>query len=343
MRIAIIVAFILTLIAGLVFFLGLAEPGGGGLTVATTGYDADADGTIDLSRRRIGEVAVLWQWDRDGDGEPEVVGYDSAVDANGALHPTGQVTAWDIGNDGVLDEGEVPVPLQDILRGEALQAAMRDPANPAVIELVDMRTREFVGQLEGRYDTWRLSRFKLPILGAKLPDDNNLLPGARRAYRFGIHQGFDMYEGHVGVPTGYGAPVIASRSGTVVRADTDYQEMSNEQYDQAIATSRAAGTTPPSELDLLRGRQVWIDHGHGIVTRYCHLSGIANDVLEGQPIDGGTIVGFVGNSGMESATQGSRSGAHLHFELRIDGSYLGEGLSPDEIRARGGEIFGLQQ
>ena len=38
---------------------------------------------------------VLWEWDRDGDGQPELVAYDSRATADGGLAPTGSITAWD--------------------------------------------------------------------------------------------------------------------------------------------------------------------------------------------------------------------------------------------------------
>lgn len=323
------------------FFLGVFADFGPGLVVATTLYDTDADGNADLTRQRIEDTATIWNWDRDNDGIAEIVAYDSMVDGEGSLRPTGEITAWDLGADGILDAGDVPLELQDLLRSEAIQQAWA-AAGPGTVDLVDMRTRDFVSELRRRYDAWRLSGFRLPILGSTLPDADRLLPGAKRAYRFGIHQGFDMYPGHVGTPTGYGGPVIAAKAGTVVRADVQYQEMSEEQYLAAIAASQAAGTTPARELDLLRGRQVWIDHGHGIVTRYAHLSAITPDVIDGAHIDAGAMIGFVGNSGMEAAARGSRSGAHLHFELRVDDHYLGEGLASDAIRQLGRQVFGLQ-
>ena len=99
---------------------------------------------------------------------------------------------------------------------------------------------------------------------------------------------------------------IAAKDGTVIRASLNFTEMTPEEYAEAIATSRAVGTTPPDILDKLRGKQVWIDHGHGIVTRYVHLSGIASEIVEGKRVRAGDIVGFVGNSGTEAAVNGNR-------------------------------------
>ncbi len=86
---------------------------------------------------------------------------------------------------------------------------------------------------------------------------------------------------------------------------------------------------------------MWIDHGHGIVTRYVHLSGIASDITEGKKVRAGDIVGFVGNSGTEAGINGTRAGAHLHFELRIDDRYLGEGMSYDQVREAANRIFNI--
>jgi murein DD-endopeptidase MepM/ murein hydrolase activator NlpD len=57
------------------------------------------------------------------------------------------------------------------------------------------------------------------------------------------------------------------------------------------------------------GRMIEIDHGHGISTRYAHLSSIA--VNEGDTIRKGQIIGAVGSTGRST-------GPHLHYEIRID-------------------------
>jgi murein DD-endopeptidase MepM/ murein hydrolase activator NlpD len=55
---------------------------------------------------------------------------------------------------------------------------------------------------------------------------------------------------------------------------------------------------------------VEIDHGHGVVTRIAHLSRMA--VRAGQWLRAGDLVGRVGSTGRST-------GAHLHYETRIDG------------------------
>lgn len=56
------------------------------------------------------------------------------------------------------------------------------------------------------------------------------------------------------------------------------------------------------------GRLVVVDHGNGYETFYAHLSRI--DVIEGQDVRRGQIIGAVGSSGRAT-------GPHLHYEVRV--------------------------
>lgn len=144
-----------------------------------------------------------------------------------------------------------------------------------------------------------------------------LLPGAPREYRSGVHEGIDF-------PAPAGAPVRAAAAGTIVRIDREYAEWSERERAAALAAAARLGATPSETLDRIRGRQVWIDHGDGIVTRYAHLESVA-DLGVGDRLEAGAVVGAVGASGLPEG------GAHLHFEIRVDDQYLGEDLAPDEI------------
>jgi murein DD-endopeptidase MepM/ murein hydrolase activator NlpD len=57
------------------------------------------------------------------------------------------------------------------------------------------------------------------------------------------------------------------------------------------------------------GKAIVLDHGHGITTRYGHLSGYA--VAAGQHVHRGDVIGYVGLSGRST-------GPHLHYEVRIN-------------------------
>lgn len=56
------------------------------------------------------------------------------------------------------------------------------------------------------------------------------------------------------------------------------------------------------------GREVVLNHGHGITTLYAHMSSIA--VIPGETVSRGQVIGYVG-------TSGHSTGAHLHYEVRI--------------------------
>jgi len=56
------------------------------------------------------------------------------------------------------------------------------------------------------------------------------------------------------------------------------------------------------------GRTIILDHGHGITTLFGHMSGYA--AAEGETVHRGDVVGYVGSSGRST-------GAHLHYEVRI--------------------------
>ena len=335
-----VILLALFLVLGVALFLVFGRPLLEDTTIQITAvsYDVDADGVIEITRWNIGDSLVIWEWDRDGDGNPELIAYDAEATPEGGLRPSGTITTWDWGGDAVLDIGNVPSGVEALLQQEDVVAARSAPAG-GDIALVGPDIRRLADDIEAGYDDWRLDGFRMPIVGASLPRLDNLLPGEPRAYRSGIHQGFDMYGGQIGVPTGYSGPVVAAKSGKVIRAMHDFTEMTPTEYQEAIATSRAAGTTPPDILDKLRGRQVWIDHGNGIASRYVHLSGIVAEITGGEKVDAGEIVGFVGNSGTEDGVNGTRGSAHLHFELRIDDRYLGEGLSRAEIRELAGRIL----
>ena len=58
------------------------------------------------------------------------------------------------------------------------------------------------------------------------------------------------------------------------------------------------------------GKIVIIDHGGGVQTYYAHLSRIKTG--KGKKVDRGQTIGLVGKTG-------NATGAHLHFEVRLDG------------------------
>lgn len=178
-----------------------------------------------------------------------------------------------------------------------------------------------------------------PIPGATLPQDEAYLPGAPRIYRRGVNQGFDFYSGDAGIPIPYGAPVIAAADGNIVRVDKDYAELSPDAWQSLLSSVSESGATD-EQLNRLRGRQIWLRTGDGFILRYAHLSAVAAGLAVGQSVYRGQVIGYVGNSGTDDGVAGTRRGARLHFEVwPSEDSFLGEDLSPPELREAAASLF----
>lgn len=91
-----------------------------------------------------------------------------------------------------------------------------------------------------------------------------------------FHRGVD-------ISAGYGRPIVAPADGVVTYAD----------------------------FQSGYGRLVVIEHGHGIITRYGHLSAFA--VADGQHVERGEVIGYIGLSGRST-------GPHLHYEVWVRGT-----------------------
>jgi len=90
-------------------------------------------------------------------------------------------------------------------------------------------------------------------------------------------------------------------------------------------TVPATGVIALAETLNVRGNAVIIDHGRGLFTGYWHFSKIL--VKAGQHVVPGDVLGLVGTTGLST-------GAHLHWEMRIDGvavnplQFLTEAVAP---------------
>jgi murein DD-endopeptidase MepM/ murein hydrolase activator NlpD len=171
----------------------------------------------------------------------------------------------------------------------------------------------------------------LPIEGTQLTNLSFRLPGAPRSYRYGVHEGTDFYWA-AGEPVTTTTPVLSVAAGEIVRIDGDYSPPGVEEIEAMLAHAAEVYHTPDDVLDVLRGRQVWIDHGDGLVSRYCHLSAVAEDLVVGDHVQQGQRIGFVGNSGTPASYYGQGLEMHLHLEIRIGEGYLGQYLRPFEVK-----------
>ena len=74
---------------------------------------------------------------------------------------------------------------------------------------------------------------------------------------------------------------------------------------------RSTGKVADTGGYFFNGNTVFIDHGHGLISAYMHLSHIA--VRPGQHVARGEDIGAVGSTGRST-------GAHLHWTVILNGT-----------------------
>ena len=187
------------------------------------------------------------------------------------------------------------------------------------------------------------SGYIAPIEGATFSLGKGHLPNVAREYRDGTHKGFDFFDGMVSAPAGKGAPVIAVADGEVIRIDLAYQAPPSTALQRYAELAGQQVLTSNYAMDQLRGRQVWLLHEGGYLSRYAHLDEVNPELAPGDQVEQGSVLGTVGDSGIAAGSAGEPGIAHLHFELwHPDGQYFGQGLSPLDIHQSLAEVFGEQ-
>jgi len=194
-------------------------------------------------------------------------------------------------------------------------------------------------ELHPRTFDQRLDGIGIPVPGGCLPSHLGVFPGARRLYRYGIHAGVDFFNG-AGNKVVMGTPALAADRGKIIRIDHNFKDMDAPTFNRVMSQCARDHTTSDHNEDLFRGCQVWIDHGNRMVTRYAHLDRINAKLKKDMFVNRGDIVGFIGVSGTGQNLPGKAKYPHLHFEIWLDGHYVGYGLTPGETLGVYEDIFG---
>ncbi|MEX2375835.1 MAG: M23 family metallopeptidase, partial [Dehalococcoidia bacterium] len=148
-----------------------------------------------------------------------------------------------------------------------------------------------------------------------------------------IHEGVDFYWGDSCVLIERGTTVVAAYDGVITRIDHDFVPLTFDEVNRLKAEIEGEGEPDAEVLDRYLGRQVWIDHGNGVVSRYGHLSRVTADLVAGVRVPQGHRIGGVGESGSPDSLTAPGTWLHLHWEVRVGDSFLGANEEPEAVRA----------
>ena len=152
----------------------------------------------------------------------------------------------------------------------------------------------------------REQKYTSPVLGGHISEQHSKVPNAARPYRQeytdGIHHGWD-------IDGDYGEQIVALDDGIIVRVvnDFDASDLSRIIYGENLSEEQKL-----KNLDLLRGKQVWLKTMKGEVVFYSHLDTIPSSITEGSFVSQGDALWTTGVTGIP---QDGYDDYHLHFSI----------------------------
>jgi murein DD-endopeptidase MepM/ murein hydrolase activator NlpD len=185
---------------------------------------------------------------------------------------------------------------------------------------VDFSESQFISNLNNKVDKFREKLYIESLLQDELvqltlnkeniyaaipaiqPISNRKLIAIASGFGLRIHPIYKVIRMHNGID-------FAAPTGTAIFATADGKVISVEEKFDSY------------------GKMIIIDHGFGYTTRYAHLQAFL--VKAGQKIKRGEQIGYVGNTGLSTAS-------HLHYEILLNGEridpvhYFFDDLSPVE-------------
>ncbi|MBL7858318.1 MAG: M23 family metallopeptidase [Cyclobacteriaceae bacterium] len=138
-------------------------------------------------------------------------------------------------------------------------------------------------ELQSFSELKRLTEYRINMWASRpaiQPINNKQLNRLHLTYGTRFHPIFNVYQDHKGLD-------FAAERGTPVYATGDGK----------ITMTYFSGSY---------GNVIYLNHGHDFETRYAHLSGF--NVVPGQRVKRGQVIGFVGNTGNSVSS-------HLHYEV----------------------------
>ena len=185
-----------------------------------------------------------------------------------------------------------------------------DAAYPEIVTSTAQKIDQLDSHLKVQMNSFRSvlsemfsNKDRLEHLPAIMPISNRDLLRTGSGFGMRLHPILNIYRMHEGID--FHAPV-----GTEVYATAD-------------------GRVKDVRISETFGKMIVIEHGYGLETIYAHLSDY--HVRKGQKVKRGTLIGFVGNTGLSK-------GPHLHYEVHIFNrevdpvNYFFNDLTPEEYR-----------